>query len=63
LGPETTFVNVGAAGTSKGAAISWLIRHLNLTRDSVAVAGNGMNDLDAFDAVGPPPPYLARLGG
>ncbi|TWD84514.1 hypothetical protein FB561_5706 [Kribbella amoyensis] len=50
--PDSIFVNVGAAGTSKGAAISWLIKHLDLTRDSVAMVGDGMNDLDAFDAVG-----------
>ncbi|MET9315137.1 HAD family hydrolase [Kribbella sp. NPDC003505] len=50
--PDTTFVNVGAAGTSKGAAISWLLEHLDLTRDTVAMVGDGMNDLDAFDAVG-----------
>jgi len=45
-------VNVVDRSVSKGAAVEALIAHLGLSREHVAGAGDAMNDLPMFEAVG-----------
>ena len=50
--PETCFSSVTAKGVSKAAAARWLAAHYGLTIESVAMVGDGDNDLEAIQTVG-----------
>lgn len=50
--PGTVFATVTRKGTSKASALRWLAAHYRLETADVAMIGDGVNDLDAFEAAG-----------
>lgn len=50
--PDVSFVSMTALGVSKATGVRVVLDRLGLTREQAAMAGDNLNDLEAFDEVG-----------
>ncbi|MCC6624854.1 MAG: HAD-IIB family hydrolase [Deltaproteobacteria bacterium] len=50
--PGVSFVSMTAPGVSKGTGVRAVLARYGLGREQAAMAGDNLNDLEAFDAVG-----------